>query len=769
MEQQKFLRDFKSKIQQELHNSDPKSLRSFITKQMDHLSSLSDSSRGISIEEDGTNQQSVRIRTFKESEYKNIEAADTPFPWMESMLAVMRGAFLLLDEYQPNSHDLKNYIINNFIDLAQYIGKDQKNNTNICREFERCVIEPISLNIKGKKLNQKTLIKELGSAKDFANFEETPLTVKTVIMPESEEAKLIWESKPTKQHLSPKLQNQYQAIKTGDQNNYPEWFKKLSPIKQNLTQKYAVSAILEGQTVPTQLSFLPGVRNGYIDTRTFQYTDNNGQQQNLSYKEIRAGTAAYLSRHISDKERVELTKENLLSLKEFITKEKIADAVKITSLNSVIKEQGMIRAPLKKAFEQLQAAGDPFFSEDIFIGGINSLAFISGKNNRSKHAEIAYEIARRQMNGEKIIFATGCKSGKDRTGGQAIFNWLNFLQKQLNSDNLNPKIKIVSELITKSGHAENLAAQAGTSRGIHALNMGGSPNLFYLQNQKSKLAKLNHLNPAKKVLNLTNYPKFIDLFDDVAATKESEHGNITPEIPGIIAELYRNQISNISQQENDFIFNQTINPEKTPNNQKPSSGVFSNLITKSNTKCKSSDKPLETYHEYSQQITQTIAKKHPPAQWENNSPKNESVRISEVSLPYNAKKLKQTKRLSEPRIIDFPLELKNDNDKLITKTVNLHLAGEASNGKLVNQPSVNISYVNGKPNMQIPPEIFEDGNRIAVKHKDRLIYLPITKENFEQIKSSMESRGIDVPKVKTHPFPSLSKQAFKRKPRTTSP
>ncbi|MDF2964980.1 MAG: hypothetical protein K0Q51_368 [Rickettsiaceae bacterium] len=492
-----------------------------------NLSKSVDLRNGISHEKviDPETRQTILVRDArlqKEHEHKGFfrkHPENCPEAWAEVMAGFARGAVKLV-EIAGNDSDRRNTINNanntKIIGIFQKHYKeiqDIENNTQL-KDLEKAYAKQVeafqedlvtcmkemTLKIDGKVLdNKKEIKKALDSARSFANLEDEHhpvLTISGNFKAGEQDTSAITFAKPLTES-NDLTKYSYQL----DNSPTNKWFKELSPVNQKLVQAYK-GKILDGKHIlSSQLNFLPGLHNAYIEYRGL-IDDKGALKEGGLTAEARMGTVAAFQVKDS-KERLRITKDNLLDL-ESTLKEHGLGQVNLSILNNIGEQGGLtkkgIPALVEQAANELNKGRDNSRKIIVKQGAVNNLALFRQARNFKMHLKqsITMRQAQGSSNGRQEealppINVVSCKSGKDRTGLVCINNQIDSIVAQEGLDQ-NQK-KVIAETLADSKHAQFLASSHGGTRGIHAL----ITNSVYWQKLKNIGQYIGMHNPIQDI------------------------------------------------------------------------------------------------------------------------------------------------------------------------------------------------------------------------------------------------------------------------------
>ncbi|MCC2646318.1 MAG: hypothetical protein K0R02_383 [Rickettsiaceae bacterium] len=411
-----------------------------------------------------------------------------PEAWIENMAGIARGAvklgditdekgsneynkgvIKLLKKYKDEIHNLS--ANNSPEDLEKAYLKTINSFRNEMVEF----VKQQNFSIEGNKFkDNKDIAQALNNTRNFANLEDEHhpiISISDKFDIDGQKTSVVTLARP--------ISSPTDDLKKCYELNNPEnkWVNELNPVNRKLVESYK-DKILDGKhIISSQLSFIPGVRNSYLEYRGT--VDNNGNLEKSSLTaEARVGTvAAYETK--DSQERVRLTKINLLQLEHNLL-EKGAGQVHLSLLNQVgemaenpLSRKKGIPALVKLAADEINKPRGPNDKILISQAPVNIWAGIFKAKNFKLHAKNSLDAAKQGFT--KRINVVSCKSGKDRTGLVCINNHINQIIEQRKDVIKNPieaKRKI-AEKIADTKHAQYLASSHGGTRGVHALLSGG--------------------------------------------------------------------------------------------------------------------------------------------------------------------------------------------------------------------------------------------------------------------------------------------------------
>ncbi len=524
-------------------NTSPQQIIDQLSGLIENLAGAVDLRRGIERKVIPTMQDKVLLRDCRHQnespndEFRRSAPADCPEAWLETMAGITRGAIklgelsartlllastpgkvtetglekfinratkdyngevlALLKRYQssflhqygklPNPESKKNYknLLQNF--EAELITLIQQKGF----EISGIAPDPKDINKEGppthtKLSKPKDIAKALDTSRNFTNLEDQHLPILSISRPIEAlgGSSAFTLSKPLTKKSST-IKKEYTALSAR------RWFKERNPIEQNLTAHYKAKITDDKHIVSSQLNFLPGIHNGYIEFRGTINPKNSKITPATKMVEARSGTmAAY---QVGDEtERLRLTALNIQEVQVNLEGEKAYGLTPhISVLNNASEQKSKIVPMVEAAVNKVNTNNTMLTVQDPHTAQaqvgyhqapVNKLAFFKQASNIEKHIKKAIDIA--QDGASTEVNKLECKSGKDRTALIAFNNFIRFLKQGLNLS-LSQE-KEFANAVSDMDHHETLAGLHGGTRGVHALKTSG----IFLKNSFKAIGKL---------------------------------------------------------------------------------------------------------------------------------------------------------------------------------------------------------------------------------------------------------------------------------------
>lgn len=293
----------------------------------------------------------------------------------------------------------------------------------------------------------------MNTVRDFGNFEDRHDHILT-LTPQAKNNSMAWISIKVNP-ISEDIRQEYQNIDIQDKE--PLWFKKLSLLEQALVKKYR-DRILDGTyVIPTQLRFLPGLKNCYQDIKIYN---------NQEYLEMHSGTMAYNAGNEVSNEAIRLTKLNIAHAKKLVDGTHLN--LQVLNSNSILEKPDQnICTIMAKSVDQKEIG--------YHQNGINLLASVFTKSGKGVIGTVT-EISNRAnelSQKENETLWTMCKSGKDRTFAMLVRNAAVIFGRKDNIYNKEHAQQIAIAM-AQSNHSDIMAAGAGATRGAVGLKLGAA-------------------------------------------------------------------------------------------------------------------------------------------------------------------------------------------------------------------------------------------------------------------------------------------------------
>ncbi len=429
---------------------------------------------------------------------------DVPENWMVNAAATARGAIKLLSlSGHEAASDLKQEVL---MHLQNCISAIEKNGTtptkrNDCIKQMNTQIKKLlcknNVSINGqnlKDLKDKDLSRMMIYARDSANLATDHYITTTISgdLSQGQRVNHIQSFIPVVP-VSDKLTSRYQNL------NQQEWYKSLTPIEQALA-KSSASKLTDGKHIlPTQLQFMPGVRNYGISTTCFSQDNQIDQESSRSF--MRSGAPAYnvgKAKDGAEREMHSITAENVEHVQtiahasgkdvEFhLLTNEVFDEKRIGKALATIVAQipGKALKLDDSGLGEETSTDESLSSTDKALS--NSFAIKASPlsiTHKNKHAHLSGIWETLSSNEQEFLLYAACKSGKDRTGLVDKSNNLLSVKEYLESINV-ADLEHAYKTYNDAMHNEFLAASNGGSRGSNGLKADTSyvllPNKSILQ------------------------------------------------------------------------------------------------------------------------------------------------------------------------------------------------------------------------------------------------------------------------------------------------
>lgn len=420
---------------------------------------------------DHTKQQ-IRVRDARDANNKKPE--ESTDSWIQGMAAQARAISILLENVYTTTKS-KNQIE----DEVYYLFKSHSNllmNDNALSSKERKdVVDNFSYDIAsllkedqeimvdGTKIsnsNVKTIGKIINNVRDFGNFEEKSHHTMTITPKIDDKGiNIVWFSRQMNP-ISKDLKDEYDNLigKT--------WLQKLTPLQRNLVTKYKDKIISGNHIIPTQLRYLPGLKNCYMDLY--------GTVQENKVKEIHI--APHSGTMVQDggntvSDEVDRITEMQINHANNLVQQMGATKMHLQVLNSTGPGSRVLDNSDRNLCFTMDRVVKKINSHQKVIdyerAGVNSFAESDPLKNVNNITEKAKDIDKTP----NTLFWAKCKSGKDRTFMILFNNMTSILGDNYKGDK---EKRAIADALLYSNHAETMASSAGGSRGAVGLKLGGT-------------------------------------------------------------------------------------------------------------------------------------------------------------------------------------------------------------------------------------------------------------------------------------------------------
>ncbi len=398
----------------------------------------------------------TRVRDAKK--VNDRKAQDSYASWIEGAASQARAVSILLSISKVDTKSkniIESTIVQNFQNYLIKLTNETspKEYKKLTSQFSYKLIELLKTsdlilpeNAKISILDNKSIAKMMNEVRDFGNFEDEQNHIIT-LAPTFNTKPLTWASIKVNP-ISDEIKKEYNLILSAPS---PEWFKKLTPVQKALTIKYKKQIIDGEHVIPTQLRFLPGLKNCYQDIKYY------GKEASI---EMHSGTMAYNAGQDVSDESIRLTKLNIAHAEDIVSKKALSIQV-LNSNSSFEKPDQNICTIMLKSVDQNKIE----YHQD----GINLLAALFTKNLggvTKTVSDISIRANDIHNNKNKILW-TMCKSGKDRTFIMLLRNAAVIFGKNSNDQQ-------IALSLAKSNHADVMAGGVGGTRGALGLIVGAA-------------------------------------------------------------------------------------------------------------------------------------------------------------------------------------------------------------------------------------------------------------------------------------------------------
>lgn len=305
--------------------------------------------------------------------------------------------------------------------------------------------------LKRNRGNGYDLKKMLNDMRDAENLKEEQNHICTITKGLNDESEKIATFTTRIQPLSDAQKVEFVNIKNN--KSLPKWYSKLKPY-QKLVVKSHIDELIEGKTIPTQLRYIPGLRNSFLEN-SYEINDNNVIQFDRA---IRTGTPSYFH---NQKIGQEITNQNIKHIEDLSSiglDKGVKRDLTIQTLNyakgvmSLFGSEGFMCASIEKACDSKTIK-----YENVSVG------------NMYNKADMIENITGNSRFNKNALIVQTCKSGKDRTGFSRILRQLSCYAKHKNKTLNDTGLATVSNRIWSSNHATELASGYGCTHGSQAL------------------------------------------------------------------------------------------------------------------------------------------------------------------------------------------------------------------------------------------------------------------------------------------------------------
>ncbi len=420
--------------------------------------------------------------------------------WMIHAAANTKGILKLVElSNHTDKATLQKVIIEQFTKCMQELqepGTTPEKRTKIVERMNyemKSIIQPLEINgQKISSLSDKKYAKMLVTARDFTNFDrEHPSTI--TISDNLVNGKQInhIESFVPVAPCSNKVQQRYRQSEE-------KWREALNPIEKLLVSDYQDKILDDKHMIPTQLQFLPGVRNGGI-TSTFFANDNEiipGRQHSA----IRSGTPAYnVGQNLKDDKNAmqEITNENVEHLINIGSSS--GKKVAFRTITNEIAGEAQAGKAVREAVYQYSNKMSAKKSDVEIKASPLSITFDDKDKNLTEISD--------RFEDKGVCLHIGCKSGKDRTGLVDQHNNLEVLKEYLKT--IKPPLTEKQydkayQTYVKAAHNTRLSGGNGGSLGAYGLKAAPSYKLrLAAKNLLNKIKDINLFNKGSADLNAT--------------------------------------------------------------------------------------------------------------------------------------------------------------------------------------------------------------------------------------------------------------------------
>ncbi len=433
----------------------------FYTKYIDLLDIKIDNNCGITTKYVGDPDNESQIRDARKA---NGEKPEKFYhPWLQNLGAQARGASILMDTYNVEEGLKKaaeQKIYNLFRNYKRKLksldnndAETPKKRKELVQNFSYEMAEVLKKTLPEEALKGIKIEKLIDQVRDFGNFDQTHRNVITLINVDN---KTIIKSSLKVPPVNDKIKELYNNL--DDQT----WFNKLKDQEKKLVMRYQKKITSGKYILPTQLRYLPGLKNAYFDV--FGVAEVNGDKIELKKENahflFQSGTMAYNAGDSkkTDRTALDITEKNInYALK--LTQDLTGKNLHIQSLNSwigggdwnIVGLMNRAVKSIKKKYSSISYAQAGVNETTPF----NSIKDIYDSLSIEKYDQVSW---------------LQCKSGKDRTNAMIDATQTKILSKD---ENLNCTMDQIKEAMVKSNHAERSAGGPGGSVGADGLKVDG--------------------------------------------------------------------------------------------------------------------------------------------------------------------------------------------------------------------------------------------------------------------------------------------------------
>lgn len=419
---------------------------------------------------DSNREQQIRIRDARDANRKKPE--ESPESWIQGIASQARSVSILLETIDAEDQ-LKSKIEKQIYDFFKShsiliengkLSASEKKDVvdNFSYEIALLLKEQKNLVVNGREISTfdvKKIGKIINGVRDFGNFEESShhtMTITPTIDKNGDN--IVWFSAQMNP-LSKTLKTEYDELSNKD------WYHSLSDLEKKLVERYR-SEILSGDHVmPTQLRYLPGLKNCYMD---FYGTVKDNKIDRKLHIAPHSGTMAHGGgKYLPDNSKVGLdriTLEQIKHSKELITKVGV-NQMHLQVLNSsgtlADKADRNLCYTMDNVYGTMRRDPGLTYSRS----GINAGAESDPLENVDNISKKAVDLDKQ---GGQAIWVK-CKSGKDRTF-MVLFNNITSILGEKEPHNK----RAIADSLLYSNHAETMASSAGGSRGAVGLKLRGT-------------------------------------------------------------------------------------------------------------------------------------------------------------------------------------------------------------------------------------------------------------------------------------------------------
>lgn len=390
--------------------------------------------------------------------------------WMGAMAAQARGAASLLDMNEAqkfarvtSAADEKKAVVKTFEAYCKRVrgASSPKERAKIVTEFNQelvGVLKSCGVVIGEQKLSDMKdakVIQIMGDARDFCNLGEKTQNHQVTIFRNPEgKGDFIWASMKMNP-ISEEIKAEYEQVRSYRDNRdsgvdqTPGWFQNLKPHQRELTLKYLDQIIGGNHALPTQLRFLPGLKNAFIDVKG---PVMGGKVSEEAYVECHSGALVHNAGTENNKEARRVTALNMRHAKGVVGEKRVV--LSVLNTNSILQpgERNICRISKEVAGK---VEGVEYHQNGVNLASLNPDASLK------KIEEFSAKTNKSGQNAN--ILWTACKSGKDRTVGVLMRSMAKIFGGR--------KPEEFIKLLSSTGHAEALASGAGATRGAYGLKL----------------------------------------------------------------------------------------------------------------------------------------------------------------------------------------------------------------------------------------------------------------------------------------------------------